>query len=344
MIPSSLAIQALIKFNIGVKWITRLNGTCINMTEERLPLLLGNAQITPLPLLHAIWAPFSLLEKYQNQFVQGPPPPHTNLGDSQKKGCFILGSLPWVPCKRNRHNKITFLQGIKLEDKEGAARRERRLQVFFVSLKLSFPPFWKITIDISEKPLVMVDFSTHLERLSTQYGAWFLQPQQWGERHKCRLQAQNSAQVLVINQNGAWHALSVVSNCFYQSSIGSRSWKYSRQRKRPVASWRQNCLVRWVWWQCWPFLRLPFVLILVVLVWVSSMEVWVSCPRENICLTFCHKKSSWKCLFAFPQGGHDGHRAASVPAPLDEGLWAVPGWPTQLQEARLHQAHSPVQR
>ena len=190
----------------------------------------------------------------------------------------------------------------------------------------------------------MVGFSTHSERLSTQYGAWFLQPQQWGERHKCRLQAQNSSQVLVINQNGAWHALSVVSNCFYQSSIGSRSWKYSRQRKRPVASWRQNCLVRWVWWQCWPFLRLPFVFILVVLVWVSSMEVWVSCPRENICLTFCHKKSSWKCLFAFPQGGHDGYRAAGVPAPLDEGVWAVPGRPAQLQEARLHQAHSPVQR
>jgi len=27
-----------------------------------------------------------------------------------------------------------------------------------------------------------------------QYGAWFLQPGEWGERHRCRLQAQDSAQ------------------------------------------------------------------------------------------------------------------------------------------------------
>ena len=93
-----------------------------------------------------------------------------------------------------------------------------------------------------------------------------------------------------------------------------------------------------------PFLRLPLVLILVVLVLVSLMKVWVSCTRENILLSFCHAKLSWKCLFAFPQGGHDGHCAAGVPAPLDEGVWAVPGRPAQLQEARLHQAHSPVQR
>ena len=42
-------------------------------------------------------------------------------------------------------------------------------------------------------------------------------------------------------------------------------------------------------------------------------------------LSFCHKKLSWKCLFAFPQGGHDGHCAAGVPAPLDEGVWPVLG-------------------
>ena len=96
--------------------------------------------------------------KISKSICEGSPPPHTNLGnfftlksvkinpnlgDSQKKGCFILGSPPWVPCKRNCHNKITFLQGIKLEDKEGAARRERRLQVFLSFWSLVFLPFGK---------------------------------------------------------------------------------------------------------------------------------------------------------------------------------------------------------
>ena len=66
--------------------------------------------------------------------------------------------------------------------------------------------------------------------------------------------------------------------------------------------------------------------------------------QRKFLLSFCHAKLSLKCLFAFPQGGHDGHCAAGVPAPLDEGVWAVLGRPAQLQEARLHQAHSPVQR
>ena len=34
-----------------------------------------------------------------------------------------------------------------------------------------------------------------------QYGAWFLQPGEWGERHRCRLQAQDSAQVGFRSRN-----------------------------------------------------------------------------------------------------------------------------------------------
>ena len=43
-------------------------------------------------------------------------------------------------------------------------------------------------------------------------------------------------------------------------------------------------------------------------------------------------------------GWHDGNNAASVPAPFHQGLRSVPGRLAQLQEARLHQAHPPVQR
>jgi len=38
-----------------------------------------------------------------------------------------------------------------------------------------------------------------------------------------------------------------------------------------------------------------------------------------------HHAFAFGSLFAFPQGGHDGHCAAGVPAPLDEGVWPVPG-------------------
>ena len=47
--------------------------------------------------------------------------------------------------------------------------------------------------------------------------------------------------------------------------------------------------------------------------------------ERKILLSCCQAKLSLKCLFAFPQGGHDGYRTASVPAPLDEGVWPVPG-------------------
>ena len=46
----------------------------------------------------------------------------------------------------------------------------------------------------------------------------------------------------------------------------------------------------------------------------------------------------------YSAGWHDGNNAASVPAPFHQGLRSVPGRLAQLQEARLHQAHPPVQR
>ena len=68
-------------------------------------------------------------------------------------------------------------------------------------------------------------------------------------------------------------------------------------------------------------------------------------PSESKSIVFfLHILHQNFCMNFYSAGWHDGNNAASVPAPFHQGLRSVPGRLAQLQEARLHQAHPPVQR
>ena len=68
-------------------------------------------------------------------------------------------------------------------------------------------------------------------------------------------------------------------------------------------------------------------------------------PSESKSIVFLlHILHQTFCMNFYLAGWHDGNNAASVPAPFHQGLRSVPGRLAQLQEARLHQAHPPVQR